>query len=413
MVFNWKIYKLLNTDLKFKIPIEFERHYLEYGRKERRPCSVYSFYPDFNYKQYQLNYKELQYYSFLDLEVHWMTIGRKEGRTYKQLSKWIYIVDGVKIGGTKKYIDDLVNYYGIHNIIISNRSELKKYNITKNDIVLVQQLAFTDIRPDDLLEIKQTKNVKMFIVLHDFSWLNKNIYNTGNNIQHSCYINTVNEVIPQVHNLFKYVEAIICPSKFIYDEYSKRINNNNFIIVPHTDYKCDMDRIVVPKVSNSINIGVFHNPSLVKGSEYVEYLMNKYKTFNGLTINYYVVGFTIKTYNEDEYFQLLQNNNIHGLLLLNKYGESWCYLLTKYLFSGLSILYNNIGSFKERIKPSENHFSVGETDGLIEQNKLNAGYEKMLKYITTNGKEGKRVWTDGATVDKPDFYTNLLVFNQS
>jgi hypothetical protein len=194
----------------------------------------------------------------------------------------------------------------------------------------------------------------------------------------------------------------------MYDEYSKRIDNNNFIIVPHTDYKCDINRIVVPKVTNTINIGVFHSPSIVKGSEYVEYLMNKYRSFDGLSINYYVVGATINSYNEDEYFQLLQNYNIHGLLLLNKYGESWCYLLTKYLFSGLSILYNNIGSFKERIEPFENHFSVGETDGLIEIDKLDAGYEKMLKYITTNGKQGKRVWIDGATVDKPDFYTNLF-----
>jgi hypothetical protein len=408
MVFNWKIYKLLNTDLQFKMPIEFERHYLEYGKKERRPFSIYNFYPDFNYYQYRLNYKDLEYYSISDLELHWMTIGKKEGRTYKQLLKWIYIIDGVKIGGTKKYISDLVHYYGINIRLISNKSELNKYNINKNDIVLVQQLAFTNIRPDDLIEFKKVRRPKMFIILHDFSWLNKNIYNTSNNIQHSCYINTINETIPQVHNLFRIVDSIICPSKFIYDEYSKRINNNNFIIVPHTDYKCDMDRIVVPKVSNTINIGVFHSPSIVKGSEYVGYLMNKYRAFGGLSINYYVVDITIKSYNEDEYFQLLQKYNIHGLLLLNKYGESWCYLLTKYLFSGLSILYNNIGSFKERIKPSENYFSVGETDGLIELDKLYTGYEEMLKYIITNGKDGKRVWTDGAIVDKPDFYTNLF-----
>ena len=318
MVFNWKIYKLLNTDLTFQRPIEFERHYLEYGRKERRPFSIYNFYPDFNYNQYKLNYKDLQYYSISDLEYHWMTIGRKEGRTYKEILKWIYIIDGVKIGGTKKYIADLVKYYGINIRMISNRSELNKYNINKNSIVFVQQLAFTDIRPDDLIEFKKVRKPKMFIILHDFSWLNTNIYNTSNNIQHSCYINTINETIPQVYNLFRVVDSIICPSKFIYDEYSKRLNNNNFIIVPHTDYKCDMDRIVVPKISNTINIGVFHNPSIVKGSEYVAYLMNNYKTFNGLPIKYFVVDITIKSYNEDEYFELLQKYNIHGLLLLNK-----------------------------------------------------------------------------------------------
>jgi hypothetical protein len=409
MPFNWRIYKELNPDLTFSSKDEYERHYLEHGKKERRLFNIYDFYPDFNYTQYRLNYKELESYSISDLEFHWITIGCKEGRIYNNVLKYIYIIDGVKIGGTKKYIDDLVKYYGINIRIISNKSELNKCNINENDIVLVQQLSFTDIRPDDLIEFKKIKRPKMFIILHDFSWLNKNIYNTSNNIQHICYINTVNEIIPQVHNLFRVVDSIICPSRFIYDEYSKRLNNTNFTIVPHTDYKCDIDRIVVPKISTNINIGVFHIRSAVKGSEYVGYLMNKYKVFRGLPINYFVVDNNIKSYNEDEYFELLQKYNIHGLLLLNKYGESWCYLLTKYLFSGLSILYNNIGSFKERIKPLENHFSVGEKDGLIELDKLDIGYEEMLNYIITNGKEGKRVWSDEAIVAKPEFYTKLLI----
>ena len=85
-----------------------------------------------------------------------------------------------------------------------------------------------------------------------------------------------------------------------------------------------------------------------------------------------------------------------------------CYLLTKYLFSGLPILYNNIGAFRERIKPLENHFSVGEKDVVIDINKLNKGFEDMLNYIITNGKLGKHVWTEGVELNKPDFYLELF-----
>jgi glycosyltransferase involved in cell wall biosynthesis len=252
----------------------------------------------------------------------------------------------------------------------------------------------------------------MFIILHDFTFLNKNIYNTSNEIHHKSYMNRVNEVIPQVHLLFKAVNNVICPSKFIYDEYSKRIDNINFIIVNHTDYKCDMNRILVPKITNVINIGVFHIISEVKGSEYVSYLMKTYKVYRGLRINYLVVGVTIGKYREELFFELLKKYNIHGLLLLNKYGESWCYLLTKYLFSGLPILYNNIGSFKERITPLENRFSVGDTDGMIDIDRLNKGFEDMLNYIIVNGEKGKRVWTDGAELNKPDFLVQLFGYHR-
>jgi hypothetical protein len=408
MSFDWRIYRELNPDLTYNTQIEYERHYLEHGRRERRIISIYSQYPDFNYTEYKHNYKDLNYYSKTDLEVHWLLIGRKEGRTYTKVLRWIYVICGIGIGGTSKYINDLLKYYNIHIKTINNKKDLGQYYFKSSDIILIQQLTFTDITPEDLISIKKNKNPNMFIVLHDFGYLNKNIYNTNSEIHHKCYIKTYNNVIPQVQNLFKTVNNVICPSKFVYDQYSKHINNFNFILVNHTDYKCDMNRIVVPKITNSINIGVFHNISEVKGSEYVSYLNNTYNIFDGIYINYFVIGINIGNYKEDDFFELLIRYNIHGLLLLNKYGESWCYLLTKYLFSGLPILYNNIGSFKERITPLENRFSVGDIDGSIDIDKLNIGYEDMLKYIIHNGKLGKRVWTDGSELDKPEFYVNLF-----
>jgi hypothetical protein len=409
MSFDWKVYKILNSDLTFRTQLEFERHYFDYGRKEGRPISIYSKYPDFDYKNYQNNYADLKKYNKIDLEIHWYLFGRKEGRTYKRIIKWIYIINGINIGGTSKYINDLIIHYGINVKIINNRKDLGNYNFLPSDIILVQQLLFTDIRPDDIIHIKQTKFPKIVIILHDFSWFNRNIYDVVNDIQHTSYLDKAMYVSPQVLNLFKIVDNVVCPSKFIYQEYIKRINTYKYIIVNHTDYKCDMNRILVPRIVDSINIGVFNNLSEIKGSEYVSYLAKTYDYFNNIRINYFIVGVNIESYKEDDFFKLLNKYEIHGLLLLNKYAETWCYLLTKYLFSGLPILYNNIGSFRERITPLENRFSVGENDGIIDLQKLNSGFEKMLKYIISNGSTGKRIWTDGATIIRPEFYIDLFI----
>jgi hypothetical protein len=67
------------------------------------------------------------------------------------------------------------------------------------------------------------------------------------------------------------------------------MSNKNFKIVPHIDYRCNIDRVVVPKVDNIINIGVLNQKTEVKGQEYVDLLMTTYKAHNEKIINYYVV----------------------------------------------------------------------------------------------------------------------------
>ena len=104
---------------------------------------------------------------------------------------------------------------------------------------------------------------------------------------------------------------------------------------------------------------------------------------------------------------LISKYNIHGLLLLSKFGETWSYLLTKSLLTGLPLLYNNIGSHKYRIQPDEHRFSVGNEDGQIDLYKLWKKYEEMLTYIATEGKDGKMVWQEGNEILVPDFYKEL------
>jgi hypothetical protein len=113
----------------------------------------------------------------------------------------------------------------------------------------------------------------------------------------------------------------------------------------------------MPKINNnSINIGNFSLPNECKGIEQINFLKQEILNYKDYKINYYIVNVNIPSYNEEEFFDLVKKHHIHGLLHLNKWGESWCYSLTKSIQSGIPIYYNNIGSFKERIPKNENMY---------------------------------------------------------
>jgi hypothetical protein len=131
---------------------------------------------------------------------------------------------------------------------------------------------------------------------------------------------------------------------------------------------------------NNINIGVFHTYITYKGKEAIEYLV---KTFPD--VNFYITGVNIPMYKETEFFTYIEKYHIHGLLQLNKWGETYCYSLTKALMSGLPILYNNFGAFKERIPLLEKYIvnCMNEND-YKNTTLLNTNFKKLLTYIDNN-----------------------------
>lgn len=80
--FNWLVYKHLNPDLKLSTPQQYEKHYIQNGKKESRKYSVYELYPDFNPMIYRNNYSDLENYTIFELELHWLVTGVKEERSY-------------------------------------------------------------------------------------------------------------------------------------------------------------------------------------------------------------------------------------------------------------------------------------------------------------------------------------------
>ena len=410
MSFDWMVYRELNTDLAksgLRTQRDYEWHFSVHGKNEGRYHLIQQIYDDFDWITYRNNYSDLSGLSKSSAEVHWLKYGRKEGRVYtKKVRKLVYILVNIKSGGTDKYVKDLLKHLDANIVVIGSKKELNKINFNKNDILLVQQLLHTDVKVADILFVQKKYEFKMIICIHDFCWMNVDIYDLTDFCPHRVYMNT-NNVMPEVIELFKSADTVIHPTQFTFDEYSKKMSNKNFKIVPHIDYRCDIDRVFVPKVENMINIGVLNQKTEVKGQEYVDLLMTTYKAYNDKIINYYVVNVTIGQYKESDFFTVLSNYNIHGILLLNKWGETWSYLLTKVLLSGIPILYNNIGSYRYRIREGENKFKVGDKDGEIDLASLWLHYENMLKYIVKKGSTEMPAIDYNLEIEKPNFYLEI------
>jgi hypothetical protein len=130
-----------------------------------------------------------------------------------------------------------------------------------------------------------------------------------------------------------------------------------------------------------------------KGSEVISYLVKNIKRYKEYNLNYLIVGKTIGIYQEDEFYEYVKKYNIHCLLLLNKWGETYCYSLTKYINSGLPILYNNIGVCKHRIPPNVEHYKKvidNEAEYKTINKVIGERLTDMLDYIIReNGKYNK------------------------
>jgi hypothetical protein len=237
------------------------------------------------------------------------------------------------------------------------------------------------------------------INIHDFWWFDINK-------PHNAYVENVT-IKDNIKQLFKAAELVIHPSQFTFTEYSKYFPSNNFIISPHIDYTHISSEIAIPKIEKStIRIGCMHLFSDCKGSEYITYLQHAFKTYKSFKIEYIIVGINAPLYNENEYFDVIKKYGLHCLFLLNKWGETYCYSLSKFLKSGLPILYNAIGAAAERIPDIPAYKSVfksvvafNPSDKILLTNK----FTEMINFIIDSEKKQSTAVID-TTISLPPLY---------
>jgi len=315
---------------------------------------------------------------------------------YDSTNTDVYIINNIHGGGTLKYKKDIkAKYTHVNFIEVPDKRTLDSIKLNVNNVLFVQQLLFSDMVPRDILNLKYKYGSKLIISVHDFCWITDVLNNYPKEpYYHWSYLVPNIKVHQDIIELFTCADLIIHPSYFTYETYGKWFPTDNFIVSYHNDYYVDYSTKRIPPIINhQINIGVLHEYMEYKGSEVISYLVENITQYKGYKLNYRIAGKTINIYQEEEFYEYVERYNIHFLLLLNKWGETYCYSLTKYINSGLPILYNNIGACKYRVPQNVVHYKK-VIDNEAEYNNINKVIGKkmteMLDYIIKeNGKYNK------------------------
>jgi len=333
-------------------------------------------------------------------------------RSNQTLSKKVYIISNIVGGGSKKYLDDIKNHYiDVKFITIKDKEDLYNFVFKPVDIIFLQHIILTNILPNDILNLKNKYNFKLIISIHDFCWFTNLKYDQRNPDKYyeNIYLRDNINIDESIIRLLNSAELVIHPSNFTLNQYSKYFSINNCIVYNHNDIVIKNDTKNIPIIHNKIiNIAHFQSLSEYKGSNNVLLLKSKYKFYKGYKINI----FTDINYNEDNWNIQMLRYNLHGLLHLNMYGETYSYALSKSINSGLPILYNNIGCFKERLSvENKHHIKVIDNEAeYTNYYKLFKNFEKWLDYIIENN--GKYTLScNDTTIKYNEFYN--FIFNDS
>jgi hypothetical protein len=260
--------------------------------------------------------------------------------------------------------------------------------------LFVQHLLFTEITCKDLIQIHKIYQTQIVISIHDFCWFHEEdcwIDPKNSYYEHAYLKNVV--VHPTIIDLFKNASLVIHPSSFTKKHYERFFPHHNSLLQYHNDIEVTPYTKYLPSIVNkTIHIAHIQGLSEYKGYKNVMLLIKKYKHYKNYNIQFHIIGLNKDKYSETNWHDFIIKSNFHCLLHLNKFGETYSYTLSKSLNSGLPILYNNIGAYKERIHSKcGNHSKSGHYIKVIDHendyyntNLLFQKFETMLNYIIQN-----------------------------
>jgi hypothetical protein len=329
--------------------------------------------------------------------------------------KTVYFVSNIPNGGSRKYIDDLIDTFKtphVNFIQIKNRDDLKTYKNTfkKDDVLMFQYLYYSDLTFQDITDVKKKYGIKLVIPVHDFYFLQKkpsDFYQCHTGV----YTSRKDEspLSPAVLKFLKTADLIIYPSEFVKDIFDSVFVFQNAKLSRHIDFKI-YDFLQIPKIGKTINIGIINNMTVYKGADYYAKLFS-IKNHKGYNIKYHAFGMNEPEssdvvyhgpYAEEEIFSLLKKNSIHGLAFFNKWGETYSYSLTKGINTGLPILYSNIGAYTERLRGDKKFFPIDNIQNIEPE------MHKMLDMIISKNNSSVHEKIDLAKKDVPDLYADLF-----
>jgi len=283
----------------------------------------------------------------------------------------VFYITNINGGGSFKYIKDLISSFPETSFIaITNDEEFMKHatHFSPNHILLLQYVIHTNLSMKHILYIVRKTKIRLILPIHDFYYVSPSIYETDPTLHNSYLLDSVN-ILPEKRELLLTATHLICPSLFVWKEMMKYITSENAIVCPHIDYHITWRQYIPPIINNTIHIALINELNECKGVEYYKQLCNIQEYKNHRIVYHVFTGSkTLSSscpnvivhprYQNENIIILLYTNNIHSLLFLSKWGETYCYGLTHALRSSLPILYSNVGAFTERIPTSPHYFPV-------------------------------------------------------
>lgn len=320
----------------------------------------------------------------------------------------IYIIGGVNGGGSLKFLHDFKECFP-NSTHINSKKELMATTLSVIDTIFLQHLYKTDLSHALICDVVKSSGCRLIISIHDFYYLSLE-YGV---CVHSDYLHHKSKINYIIKELFLLASHIIHPSKFTADVFSRYFPTNNFIVCKHIDFKILESVLNIhPITLNTINIGILTGNSECKGKIFNEFLSSTLTFYKGYNIKYFIVDKSLPKYDENDFFNVVKKYTLHGLLALNKWGETYGYAMSKYLKSGLPFLYNNIGSFKERV-PSKPQYIIAfneevETFTIVQQKILQNKFNELLNIIIDNKEPYKNNIMVDLSLNIPETYKFLF-----
>jgi FkbM family methyltransferase len=324
-----------------------------------------------------------------------------------------FIIHNNTVGGAYKFLADIMKMYSNYDYaFIDNQKQLWSIEFNDTDLFILQNVLYTDIEIKDIINVRDKYEFKFLIIVHDFQWLCQEQHNYTSDIP-SAYLSNNISVSNEIKQLLSLSDKVIMNSQFTYDVYSRHFDPSNFTLCYPNDYKVQSGIKNVPEIQNEcINIGIFSPLCKFKGEIYVRYLKEKFECD---TIVFKIVGHNIPYYKENEFYEYVRKYNINGFLMLNEWGETYGFLLTKIINSGLPLLYNNFGAVKERIDSTQKHyFKVYDKEHINDINDdytvLDSQFNNFIEYINVNHGTVEDMNEDFTIVTRP-IYDELFLPN--
>jgi hypothetical protein len=383
--FNWIQYLKFNPDLDQTSNEEVAKnHYINYGSYENRKYKIKEIPDDF----FWLNYLKLNpdLDNFCDneylAEYHYINHGYYENRVYNNNKKNVYHISHNFGGGTSVYIENICSIFSNYNHIIINildganisvnnkllNNKLLNQLIKNEHLLIVHHLLFFDKTyekhkiPEEVFNfVKNIEMTKIFIV-HDYFLFDENNPNplkVTNNTYKEEKISEIKSFFSIFNKVF--FNSINCYYNYI--KYLSHINNAHLLnIVPDIFF---YNKRIFPIKKEKYNIGIIGTINCNhKGLQLCTKIITFFET-NNYNYNFVILGdYPLKhsnlvvtgKYENQNIFSMINNYDIDYFIFLSEFEETYSFTLSIALHTGLPIIYNNIGSYTERLTNYSNCF---------------------------------------------------------